>query len=210
MKKIMLTIMACCAILAGQAQSALNGSDPGLQQLPTLNPGVGPAVVPGTGYTLSPGEGPQVKSSAVPTLNPGVGPEVNPNSVPILNPGIGPAVNVNSPVTTRPWNATYGTMYYYPVSPSDFQQLLNTVNAQAFQDTQLAMIKVAGLCGWFTSAQCAALMRVFTFDDNRLKVVSYLAPHLINPFDTNPIMSNLTFDSSRRSAWNIIAAAHRH
>ncbi len=93
------------------------------------------------------------------------------------------------------------------VSPPDFMKLLSAVKNQTFASNQLPMVQAAGLCGWFTCDQCAALMNLFDFDDNKLKVVTYLAPHLIDPIRCQPIMDSLTFISNRQKAWQIISAA---
>lgn len=96
----------------------------------------------------------------------------------------------------------------WAVSDHDFNLLLAAVNNQTFASDQLPMIQAAGLCGYFTCSQCAALMDVFDFDDNRLKVVSYLAPHLIDPIQCQPIMNELSFVSDRQTAWRIICQAN--
>lgn len=95
----------------------------------------------------------------------------------------------------------------WQVSPPDFEKLLSIVSGQTFASNQLPMIQAAGLCGWFTCSQCAALMNIFDFDDNKLKVVEYLAPHLIDPIRCQPIIEQLSFISDRQKAWRIISAA---
>ena len=46
------------------------------------------------------------------------------------------------------------------------------------------------------------------FDDNKLKVVTYLAPHLIDPIRCQPIMQSLSFISDQQKAWQIISRAN--
>lgn len=113
------------------------------------------------------------------------------NTAPMM-PGLAP-----TPMPTNAW----------AVSPPDFTKLLVAVKNQTFASNQLPMVQAAGLCGWFTCDQCAALMNLFDFDDNKLKVVTYLAPHLIDPIRCQPIMDSLTFISNRQKAWQIISAA---
>lgn len=204
MKHILTLLLAAAAILVGSAQSSnpLNGSDPGLQQLPNIkgsNPGL---------------------QQLPPALNPGIGPVRNvvpqysgtsasnsssssSSSSPARHYGPSPLYPAPS---TGYQPMCVGSEWHYPVSPSDFSQLLSLVSAQTFPSTQLPMIQAAGLSGWFTCAQCAALMHLFDFDDNRLQVVRYLAPHLLDPFRAYLIMNQLTFSSSQQSAWNLIAA----
>lgn len=95
----------------------------------------------------------------------------------------------------------------WAVSPENFQALVTAINGQTFASNQLPMIQTAGLCGWFTCSQCAALMGIFDFDDNRMAVVRYLAPHIINPIQCRPIMDMLNFESDRNQAWRILSSA---
>lgn len=177
MNKVILTLIASVAVATAYAQNPLNGSDPGIQMLPT------------TGEN---GSDPGLQQT--PRMMPG---------------GVGPVIGGSS--SSGWYNPSVGYHYHYhrPVSEADFRQLLAAINSQAFPSTQLPMVKAAGLCGWFTCSQCAAIMRIFSFDNNRLQVVRYLAPHLVNPYDCYPIINQLTFESSRQSAWNIIAQFHR-
>ena len=107
-------------------------------------------------------------------------------------PGIAPAPMANSS---------------WAVNDYDFNRLVAAIRNQTFASNQLPMIQAAGLCGWFTCTQCAVLMNLFDFDDNKLKVVEYLAPHLINPIRCQPIMQSLSFVSDQQKAWRIISAA---
>lgn len=112
-------------------------------------------------------------------------------TVPMM-PGIAPAPMPNA---------------HWAVAPNDFNKLLNAVQNQTFVSNQMPMIQAAALCGWFTCEQCAALMNIFDFDDSKLKVVTYIAPHLIDPIRCQAIMNSLTFVSDQQKAWQIISAA---
>lgn len=93
------------------------------------------------------------------------------------------------------------------VSGPDFERLLAAINNQTFASNQLPMVQAAGLCGWFTCEQCAAIMACFSFDSNKLQVVRYLAPHIIDPIRCQPIMSQLSFSDDRQTAWRILSEA---
>ncbi len=109
-------------------------------------------------------------------------------------PGYGPAI-----VPQPSW----------AVSPDDFQNLLNAINNQTFASNQLPMVQAAGLCGWFTCSQCAAIMSCFSFDSNRLQVVRYLAPHIIDPIRCQPILDQLSFSDDRQTAWRLLLSQAR-
>lgn len=97
----------------------------------------------------------------------------------------------------------------WAVSPGDFQNLLNAINNQTFASNQLPMVQAAGLCGWFTCSQCAAIMSCFSFDSNRLQVVRYLAPHIIDPIRCQPILDQLSFSDDRQTAWRLLLSQAR-
>lgn len=109
-----------------------------------------------------------------------------------------PGMGAPMPMPTDKW----------AVSPRDFNALLTAIRDQTFDSNQLPMIQAAGLCGWFTCEQCAALMNIFDFDENKLKVVAYLAHHLIDPIRWYPIQQSLSFIDSQQKAWRIISQAN--
>lgn len=125
------------------------------------------------------------------------GPAIPPDNVsdPLLAPMM--PGEVPTPLPNNQW----------AVTPHDFQMLMVAIQSQTFASNQLPMIQAAGLCGWFTCEQCAALMNIFDFDDNKLRVVQYLARHLIDPIRCQPILQSLSFVDDQQKAWRIISAA---
>ena len=118
-----------------------------------------------------------------------------------MYPGPGPTVLApGAPPYAMPVSAD-------AVNPHDFALLMNAILQQNFASEQLPMVQAAGLCGWFTCSQCAQLMQIFDFDSNKLDVVRYLAPHLIDPGENQPIMECLSFISDQQTAQRIISAA---
>ena len=187
----------------GKQLPNIKGSNPGLQipsngtgQLPNLNgSNPGPVILP---------EG----------LNDGVGP---------VEGGSAEPASAAAPMYPAPFGGGYnlvpfplygqgyqGYVYVVPVSSADFAQLVKLIKAQPFQSEQLNLIKAAGLSGWFTCGQCAALMHLFTFDDTRLQVLRLIAPHLIDIYGAHQILNSLTFDSSRQQAWTILNSTAPH
>lgn len=84
--------------------------------------------------------------------------------------------------------------------------LLQKIQKKSFAADKLDLVEVAALSGWFTCAQCATLMDQFTFTHDKLQVVKLVAPRLIDPRNSNVIMSRLSFDSDRKKAADYIAA----
>lgn len=194
MKTFVISILACCATLAVQGQNPLNGSNPGLQQLPTQQSLNG----------SNPGLQQVPTQQALNGSNPGLQQVPQARS---FNNGIG--VQPYMPPSNPIYQGPYPSAYSYVVSPVDFQRLLSAVNAQTFASNQLPMIQAAGLCGWFTTSQCAQLMQLFDFDDNRLQVLRYLAPHIVDPYYYNPVLNALNFMSSQQTARDILRSMSR-
>lgn len=91
------------------------------------------------------------------------------------------------------------------MSPEAFGRLVEMVNGQAFDDEKFMVIEAASLGGWFSCSQAAVLMSCFKWDDEKLKVLGFLSPRLIDICDADAVFSGLTFDSSKKKAWEIIA-----
>lgn len=92
----------------------------------------------------------------------------------------------------------------YVISPEGFERLVAIVKEQGFSDRKLLVIEAASLGGWFTSGQCAALMSEFDFDEKKLDVLRLLAPRLTDTCDYSDILDRLDFESSRRTAADIL------
>ena len=97
-----------------------------------------------------------------------------------------------------------GCVGAYAMSPEGFERLVAMVKEQSSNDRKLLLIEAASLGGWFTPGQCAALMSEFNFDDKKLDVLRFIAPHLVDARECSVIMSQLTFESSRRTAADIL------
>lgn len=117
------------------------------------------------------------------------------------------APQAQTPMFPAPGQGEFMPQPYWAVSDADFNALLTAINNQTFASNQLPMVQAAGLCGWFTCVQCAALMNCFDFDSNRMQVVRYLAPHIIDPIQCQPIMDQLAYITDRQTAWKILSAA---
>jgi hypothetical protein len=67
------------------------------------------------------------------------------------------------------------------ISQSDFNNLYNSVKKEAFDDDKVQSIKTSSnFYPYFTSDQVKQLAGLLKFDDDRLEVVTYLAPKVID------------------------------
>lgn len=73
----------------------------------------------------------------------------------------------------------------------------NKVRGASFDSNKYDLIEVASLGGYYTCGQCAKMMRLFTFDDDRLKVFGFMAPHVVEPENAIDVYRLLDFESSK-------------
>lgn len=92
------------------------------------------------------------------------------------------------------------------LTESQMNTLLQKIRKKSFAADKLDLVEVAALGGRFTCAQCATLMDLLTFTNDKLQVVKFVSPRLTDPRNSNVIMSKLTFDSDRKKAADYIAA----
>ena len=87
-----------------------------------------------------------------------------------------------------------------------FSRLLDLVNSQSFDDGKMLVIEAASLGAWFNCSQAATLMSCFKWDDEKLKVLGFLAPRLTDLREMEIVFAQFDFDSSKEKAWKLIAS----
>lgn len=98
-----------------------------------------------------------------------------------------------------------GPAYYgYCLDDASFSRLYNKVKGASFDDNKLDLIEVASLGCYYSCAQTARMMRLFTFGDKQLRVLRMMAPHIVDPQNATDIYNVLTFDSEKSKAGEII------
>ena len=118
-------------------------------------------------------------------------------------------VNQPCPPPTRPsfGNGTRpnGQMQYgYCLSDASFSILYNKVKKASFSNDKYDLIEVASLGGYFSCQQAASLMKIFSFDDERLKVLKIVAPHIVDVQNAKDIYKLFTFDSGKQKAGDLL------
>lgn len=109
----------------------------------------------------------------------------------IKDEGTAPVVEV--PVPACP----YGV---FAMDGQAFSVLYNKVRGASFDSNKFDLIEVASLGGYYTCGQCAKMMGLFTFDDDRLKVFGFMAPHVVDPENAIDVYRLLDFDGSKEKA----------
>lgn len=97
-----------------------------------------------------------------------------------------------------------GTRYGYSLSNQNFSILYNKVKKASFDDNKFDLIEVASLGCYYSCSQAVRLMKIFTFDDERLKALSMMAPHIVDPQNATDIYKLFSFDSDKEKAGEIM------
>ena len=98
--------------------------------------------------------------------------------------------------------------HHQVMNEKDFQFLYKTVKKKSFDKDRLEILRVGVLDNYFTCRQCARLMSLYKFDDDKLKILRIMAGHLVDINNHNDILKQLDFGSSKRKALDILGFKH--
>ena len=98
--------------------------------------------------------------------------------------------------------------HHQVMNEKDFQFLYKTVKKKSFDKDRLEILRVGVLDNYFTCRQCARLMSLYKFDDDKLKILRIMARHLVDMNNHNDILKQFDFDSNRRKALDILGFKH--
>ncbi len=85
-----------------------------------------------------------------------------------------------------------------------FEAFYNQVKAQPFKDEQIELIRTGVKGNRFTCHECACMMSIFTFDDDKLEVLRIFSKHLIDRENYKEIINRLDYLSSKEKAEKIL------
>ena len=94
--------------------------------------------------------------------------------------------------------------YGYCLDDASFSILYNKVKNASFDDNKFDLLQVASLGCYYSCAQTARIMRIFTFGDKQLRVLRMMATHIVDPQNATDIYNVLTFDSEKSEAGEIM------
>lgn len=101
-------------------------------------------------------------------------------------------------------NGINSMRFGYCLDDASFSKLYNKVKKASFDDTKYDLLEVACLGCYFSCQQATQLMKIFSFDDERMKVLHMVAPRIIDPQNANAIRKVFTFDSDKDKAGEIM------
>ena len=94
--------------------------------------------------------------------------------------------------------------YSYSLDDASFSKLYNKVKNASFDDTKFDLIEVASLGCYYSCTQVVRIMKIFSFDDSKMKVLSMMAPRIVDLQNATDIYRIFTFDSDKEKAANIL------
>ena len=94
--------------------------------------------------------------------------------------------------------------YGYSLDDASFSKLYNKVKQASFNDNKFDLIDVASLGCYYSCAQVVRIMKIFPFDDEQLKALKMMAPHIVDLQNTGLIYKVFSFDSEKDKAEEII------
>ena len=94
--------------------------------------------------------------------------------------------------------------YGYCLDDASFSKLYNKVKQASFNDNKFDLIEVASLGCCYSCAQVVRIMKIFPFDDEQLKALKMMAPHIVDLQNTGLIYKVFSFDSEKEKAEEII------
>ena len=94
--------------------------------------------------------------------------------------------------------------YGYCLDDASFSKLYNKVKKASFDDNKFDLIEVASLGCYYSCTQVVRIMKIFPFDDEQLKALKMMAPHIVDLQNTGLIYKIFSFDSEKDKAEEII------
>ena len=97
--------------------------------------------------------------------------------------------------------------YGYCLDDTSFNILYNKVKKASFDDNKFDLIEVASLGCYYSCAQVVRIMKIFPFDDEQLKALKMMAPHIVDLQNTGLIYKIFSFDSEKQKVGEILSSS---
>ena len=97
--------------------------------------------------------------------------------------------------------------YGYRLDDASFSKLYNKVKKASFDDNKFDLIEVASLGCYYSCAQVVRIMKIFPLDDEQLKALRMMAPHIVDLQNTGLIYKIFSFDSEKQKVGEILSSS---
>ena len=134
----------------------------------------------------------------------------NTTTVPSTTETTLPLATVSPPIPPYGAGPDAPFFYGYCLDDASFAKLYNKVKSATFDDNKFDLLEMASLGCCYSCEQTARVMRLFSFGDKQLKVLSMMASRIVDPQNAIVIYNVLTFDSEKSKAGEIMRNARRY
>lgn len=126
------------------------------------------------------------------------------------NKGNGGNCHYPTPLPVSPeYNDGVQDGYAYCLDEASFSKLYDKVRKASFDNENFDLIEVASLGCWYSCAQTAQVMRMFSFSDDRMKVLRLMASRIVDPQNSADIYRLFSFDSDKTKVGEILRGSIR-
>lgn len=91
----------------------------------------------------------------------------------------------------------------------DFEMMAGIVKNASFGDRKIDVIRVACIGSYFSSRQCAQLLSLLSFDNDKVKALEVIAPRLVDMENADKIIKEFSFSSNKDKAASILKRRNR-
>ena len=92
----------------------------------------------------------------------------------------------------------------YCLSDEAFFILYKKVKEASFDKDKKNLIEVASLGCYYSCQQCAQILKIFSFDSERLNALKLMVPRIVDPQNTHVICQQFTFDDGKKQAARLV------
>jgi hypothetical protein len=91
-----------------------------------------------------------------------------------------------------------------PMSEEEFQQMVNGINSEAFEEGKLSVVQISAKHNYFMVSQVVRVIDLFSFSNGKIKSLEYLYPKVIDKYNSHQIINAFTYYSDKEAALEII------
>lgn len=112
------------------------------------------------------------------------------------------------PLARGPGGVVYPRQGPAPLTDKEFADILASINRESFDNSKLALAKVAGAGarGRITSRQVLEMLKSFSFDDRRLECAKLAIDWVIDPAEFHVVYAAFTFDNTKNQLSQFLQA----
>ncbi len=92
----------------------------------------------------------------------------------------------------------------FPISEQEFNQLIESIKNESFEDDQLSIVELSARYNYFTVSQVIRVIKEFSYSNGQLKALELLYPKVVDPENSHQIINAFTYSSDKEKAKEII------